>query len=194
MHSGGNRRWVPLALSLLWLLLVVVVVVVVVLGTMLAVYKSEWADTDNCCCYRRLSWWVNRKCTSRRTFFPFGNEPKMSYDTQMSATLIPQWERKKCLLCFETPVFHSREVSTTRRWAIDSDDVARLGEISSVVKVVLLAMCLSVFAFGLVGCNSRWDLSLFLIMILCYLAPVTRYISQFTFQVFFPKAVFGFTL
>ena len=46
MHSGGNRRWVPLALSLLWLLLVVlvvvvVVVVVVVLGTMLAVYKSE---------------------------------------------------------------------------------------------------------------------------------------------------------
>ena len=30
MHSGGNRRWVPLALSLLWLLLVVVVVVVVV--------------------------------------------------------------------------------------------------------------------------------------------------------------------
>ena len=43
MHSGGTRRWVPLALSLLWLLLVVVVVVVVVvvLGTMLAVYKSE---------------------------------------------------------------------------------------------------------------------------------------------------------
>ena len=31
-----------------------------------------------CCCYRRLSWWVNRKCTSRRTFFPFGNESKMS--------------------------------------------------------------------------------------------------------------------
>ena len=101
---------------------------------------------------------------------------------------------QKCLLCFETPVFHSREVSTTRRWAIDSDDVARLGEISSVVKVVLLAMCLSVFAFGLVGCNSRWDLSLFLIMILCYLAPVTRYSSQFTFQVFFTKAVSGFTL
>ena len=43
MHSGGNRRWVPLPLSLLWLLLVVVVVVVVVvvLGTMLAVYNSE---------------------------------------------------------------------------------------------------------------------------------------------------------
>ena len=50
MHPGRNRRWVPLALSLLWLLLVVVVVVVVevvvvvvvvVLGTMLAVCKSE---------------------------------------------------------------------------------------------------------------------------------------------------------
>ena len=49
MHSGDNRRWVPLALSVLWLLLVVVViaaaaaavVVVVVLGTMLAVCKSE---------------------------------------------------------------------------------------------------------------------------------------------------------
>ena len=50
---------------------------------------------------------------------------------------------------------------------------------------------LGFFAFGLVGCNSRGDLSLVLIMILCYLAPVTRYSSQFTFQVFFPKAVFG---
>ena len=37
----------------------------------------------------------------------------------------------------------------------------RLVEISSVVKVVLLAMCFLVFAFCLVGCNSRWDLSLF---------------------------------
>ena len=54
-------------------------------------------------------------------------------------------------------------------------------------KIVVLAMSFSVFAFGLVGCNSRWDLSLFLIMILCYLAPATRYSSQFTFQVFFPK-------
>ena len=31
---------------------------------------------------------------------------------------------------------------------------------SSVIKVVLLAMCFLVFAFCLVGCYSRWDLSL----------------------------------
>ena len=37
------------------------------------------------------------------------------------------------------------------------------------------------------------SISLFLIMILCYLAPAARYSSQFTFHVFFPKAVFGFT-
>ena len=35
-----------------------------------------------------------------------------------------------------------------------------LVEISSVVKVVLLAICFLVFAFCLVGCNLRWDLSL----------------------------------
>ena len=44
----------------------------------------------------------------------------------------------------------------TRRWAIDSDGVARLVEISSAVKIVLLAMCFLVFAF----CLVRWDLSL----------------------------------
>ena len=37
------------------------------------------------------------------------------------------------------------------------------------------------------------EISLFLIMILCYLAPAARYSSLFTFHVFFPKAVFGFT-
>ena len=31
---------------------------------------------------------------------------------------------------------------------------------SSVIKVVLLAMCFLVLAFCLVGCYSRWDLSL----------------------------------
>ena len=67
---------------------------------------------------------------------------------------------KKCLLCFETHVFHSQELLSTRRWAIDSDGVARLVEISPVVKVVLLAMCFLVFALCLVGYNSRLDLSL----------------------------------
>ena len=42
-------------------------------------------------------------------------------------------------------------------------------------------------------CAIRGEISLFLIVILCYLAPATRYSSQFTFQVFIPKAVFGFT-
>ena len=43
-------------------------------------------------------------------------------------------------------------------------------------------------------CAIQGEISLFLIMILCYLAPATmRYSSQFMFQVFIPKAVFGFT-
>ena len=37
------------------------------------------------------------------------------------------------------------------------------------------------------------EISLFLIMILCYLEPATSYSSQFMFQECFPKAVFGFT-
>ena len=36
-----------------------------------------------------------------------------------------------------------------------SDGVARLVEMSSVIKVVLLAMCFLVLAFYLVGCYSR---------------------------------------
>ena len=64
---------------------------------------------------------------------------------------------------------------------------------STVIKVVLLAMCFLVLAFCLVGCYSRWDLSLSDNDSVCYLAPAARYSSQFTFHVFFPKAVFGFT-
>ena len=94
----------------------------------------------------------------------------------------------------ETHVFHSRELSSTRTWAIDSDGVARLVEISSVVKEVLLAKCFLVFAFCLVRYRAiQGEISLFLTMILCHLAPTTRYSSQFTFQEFFLKAVFGFT-
>ena len=96
-------------------------------------------------------------------------------------------------MCFEIHVFHSRELSSTRRWAIGSDGVARLVEMSAVIKVVSLAMCFLVLAFCLVGCYSRWDLSLSDNDSVCYLAPAARYSSQFTFHVFFPKAVFGFT-
>lgn len=63
------------------------------------------------------------------------------------------------LLCFKTHIFYSRELLFTRRWAIDSDGVACLVEISLVVRVVLLAICFLCFAFCLVGCNPRWDLS-----------------------------------
>ena len=72
-----------------------------------------------------------------------------------------------------TQVIHSRKLSSTRRWAIDSDGVARLVEISSVVKVVLLAMYFLVFAFCLVGCSSTWALRRFSAepkwyLLLCY--------------------------
>ena len=59
---------------------------------------TDTADTDTCCCYRRLSWLVNRKCPSRRTFFPSGNEPKTTYETKMSSTLFPTGNKKKSLL------------------------------------------------------------------------------------------------
>ena len=41
---------------------------------------------------------MNRKCPSRCTFFPSGNELKTTYETQMSSTLIPYWEQKKMSL------------------------------------------------------------------------------------------------
>ena len=93
-------------------------------------------------------------------FFPFWERTKnVSRDTN-DFNIDSLMGKKKCLLCFEIHVFHSRELSSTRRWAIDSDGVARLVEMSSVIKVVLLAMCFLVLAFCLVGCYSRWDLSL----------------------------------
>ena len=96
---------------------------------------------------------------------------------------------KKCFLCFETHVFHSHELLSTRRWAIDSDGVVRLVEISPVVKVVLLAMCFLVFALCLVGCNSRWDLSLSdhdpVLFGTCNQVQLSIY--RFTFQVFSSK-------
>ena len=54
---------------------------------------------------------------------------------------------------------------------------------------MLLGFCLASVLLG----AFQSEISLFLIMILCYLATATRYSSQFTFQVFFPKAVFGFS-
>ena len=56
--------------------------------------------------------------------------------------------------------------------------------------------CQVLLGFCLLSCWVQFkvrSLSLFLTMILCHLAPTTRYSSQFTFQEFFLKAVFGFT-
>ena len=96
---------------------------------------------------------MNRKCPSRWTFFPSWERTKNVLRDTNEFNIDSLMGTKKCLLCFETHVFHSQElpVLSTRRWAI---------EISPVVKVVLLAMCFLVFALCLIGCNSRWDLFL----------------------------------
>ena len=93
----------------------------------------------------------------------YRGEQKTSFETH----LFPFWERTKTVLrdtndfnidslmetkkisaVFRTArVFHNRELSSTRRWAINSDGAARPVEISSaVIKVVLLAMCSLAFA------------------------------------------------
>ena len=96
-------------------------------------------------------------------------------------------------LCFETHVFHSRELSSTRRWAIDSDRVAHLVEISSAVKVFT---CHALLGFWLLSCwvqvkvrslsFSDNDSALFGT---CNQVKLSIYV-----HLFFPKAVFGFTL
>ena len=59
----------------------------------------------------------------------------------LSPSRAPKFPLPLPFLTPATQAIHSRKLSSTRRWAIDSDGVARLDEISSVVKVVLLAMC-----------------------------------------------------
>ena len=76
----------------------------------------------------------------------------------LSPSRAPKFPLPLPFLTPATQAIHSRKLSSTRRWAIDSDGVARLVEISSAVKVVLLAMCFLVFAFCLVGCSSTWAL------------------------------------
>ena len=63
---------------------------------------------------------------------------------------------------------------------------------SSVIKVVYFP-CASWFLPSILLGAIQGESCLLLIMILCYLAPAARYSSQFTFHVFFPKAVFRFT-
>ena len=66
----------------LWLPLVEVVVSSPNLRKVLGIL-TDTADTD-----RRLLWWTENVLRDA-LFFPLGNEPKMSYETQMSSTLIP---------------------------------------------------------------------------------------------------------
>ena len=63
----------------------------------------------------------------------------------LSPSRVPKFPLPLPFLTPATQAIHSRKLSSTRRWAIDSDGVARLVEISSVVKVVLLAACASWF-------------------------------------------------
>ena len=145
-----------------------------VLRKVLGILKDT-ANTDACCCYRRLSWW-----TEHVPHDALPNEPRnVLRDTN---------EFNIDSLCFETHLFHSRELSSKRRWAIDSDGVV---EISSVVKVVLLTTCFLVFAFCLTGCNSRWDLSLSendsVLFGTCNQVQLSVYVYVFFF---FPKAGF----
>ena len=148
-----------------------------VLRKVLGILKDT-ANTDACCCYRRLSWW-----TEHVPHDALPNEPRnVLRDTN---------EFNIDSLCFETHLFHSRELSSKRRWAIDSDGVV---EISSVVKVVLLTMCFLVFAFCLTGCNSRWDLSLSENDSVLFGTYNQVQLSVYVYVFFFfPKQVFGFT-
>ena len=73
------------------------------MGVALVVQRETVRDFDGHCRHRRLlllssTIVVNRKCPSRRTFFP--KKQKKSYETQMSSTLIPQYERKKMSAVF----------------------------------------------------------------------------------------------
>ena len=68
---------------------------------------------------------TNQKCLMRHKWFQHR---------------FPNRNEKKCLLCFKVHVFHSRELSSTRRWAIGSDGVARLGEISLFLIMILCAI------------------------------------------------------
>ena len=98
-------------------------------------------------------------------FFPFGNEPRMCYETRMVSKFMSftvgsyrrrEGERSTATVTCDQAI---KKKKKTRLIAVYSDGVARLVEMSSVIKVVLLAMCVFVLAFCLVGCYLRWDLS-----------------------------------
>jgi len=100
----------------------------------------------------------------------------------------------KCVCGEKYTVCHALSCKKGGFVAQRHDGVPRLVQISSVVRVVLLAMCFdSWFLPSVLLCAIQGEISLFLTVILRYLAPATRYSSQFTFEVFFLKAVFGFT-
>ena len=153
---------------------------------------TDTADTDACCCYRRRSWWTenvlrdalfsllgtNQKCLTRHKWvqhwLPNGNEKNVCCVSKLMSFTVGSYRRRE----------GERSTSTVLRALPKYYDIGCNGCFTC---HVLLGFCLVLLG------AIRGEISLFLIMTLCYLAPATRYSSQFTFQVFFPKAVFGFT-
>ena len=94
--------------------------------------------------------------------------------------------------------FMSFTVGSYRRREGERSTATELRACRSVIRYKSSFTCHVLLGSCLLSCwvlfkELQGEISLFLIMILCYLAPATRYSSQFTFHVFFPKAVFGFT-
>ena len=129
-------------------------------------------------------------------FFPFWERTKnvlrdkndFDIDSLMGTKKMPAVFRNSCLS--QSGVIVDAKVSDRqRRCCAPCRNV--IGYKSSFTCHVLLGSCL--LSCWVLFKELQGEISLFLIMILCYLAPATRYSSQFTFHVFFPKAVFGFT-
>ena len=129
-------------------------------------------------------------------FFPFWERTKnvlrdkndFDIDSLMGTKKMPAVFRNSCLS--QSGVIVDAKVSDRqRRCCAPCRNV--IGYKSSFTCHVLLGSC--PLSCWVLFKELQGEISLFLIMILCYLAPATRYSSQFTFHVFFPKAVFGFT-
>ena len=123
---------------------------------------------------------TNQKCVTRtkwfQHWFPNGNEKTVCCVSKFMSFTVGSYRRREGERSTATELRACRSVIRYK---------------SSFTCHVLLGSCL--LSCWVLFKELQGEISLFLIMILCYLAPAARYSSQFTFQVFFPKAVFGFT-
>ena len=105
----------------------------------------------------------------------------MSFETHF---FFPFWERTKNVL-WDTNDFNIDSLIGTKKMSalFQSSCLSQSGVIVHAKVSDRQRRC----------CAPRWDLSLSDNDSVCYLAPAARYSSQFTFHVFFPKTVFGFT-